>query len=184
MLGRRVGIGFSLGFSFMEIHTPYDTLCTGRPFLYWEGSWVAKLSLVCLDSRTKLHLAQTLCSFCGLSQVRGRVRALTLYIVEGRAAGGEARPRSTGQQEAPFAKACSAQRVCHPRACVGAGGGGVGGGGGWCGESWLSRAARRHAAGSDWPGRFPAEPGRRSQVERGPAPNAGIGFGVCPLKVV
>ena len=51
-------------------------------------------------------------------------------------------------------------------------------------QSWLSRAARRHAAGSDWPGRFPAEPGRRSQVERGPAPNAGIGFGVCPLKVV
>ena len=83
----------------------YDTLCTGRPFLYWEGSWVATLSLVCLDSRTKLHLAQTLCSFCGLSQVRGRVRALTLYIVEGRAAGGEARPRSTGQQEAHLAKA-------------------------------------------------------------------------------
>ena len=51
-------------------------------------------------------------------------------------------------------------------------------------QSWLLRAARRHAAGSDWPGRFPAEPGRRSQVERGPAPNAGIGFGVCPLKVV
>jgi hypothetical protein len=29
-----------------------------------------------------------------------------------------------------------------------------------------------------------ARAAKSSQVERGPAPNAGIGFGVCPLKVV
>ena len=55
------------------------------------------------------------------------------------------------------------------------------GGGGWCDENW--RAARRHAAGSDWPGRLPPGAGLRCQVERDLAPKAGIGFGVCPLKV-
>lgn len=43
-------------------------------------------------------------SFCASRKFVGEF-ALTLYIVEGRAAGGEARPRSTGQQEAHLAKA-------------------------------------------------------------------------------
>ena len=140
-------------------------LCTGR--LESNGSPSSAALCALEDARTAASAhAATTASATDATAVAGQPRRavlLCLSQVRGRVPHSHSRRESSRRRsKAPI------NRAARSPSC----------------ESWLSRAGRRHAAGSDWPGRFPAEPGRRSQVERGPAPNAGIGFGVCPLKVV